>query len=313
MSSSNHFSRGAMAAVFAALVPLSAAQLTTSCNPMNGSQFPCPADAGLCQTSTHVTDFTTGDDSNWRAADGTNLKYTSDGAEFTIADRYQAPTIETDFYIFYGRVSVAMKSSPGQGIVSSVTLASDVLDEIDWVTRPPPPPPVSIEEQTTTTDAYPLFIFLQEFLGGNNTMVHSDYFGKGNGTVSDREGDHAVATPVDAWHTYTIDWTEERIEWIIDDVTVRTLAAADALDGANFPQTPAKVRMGTWAGGDPAKSYWTRLWAGGDTTYSSEAGMPWTMTVAKVSITNYNPAESYSYTDGTGDSGSIAKGGAACK
>lgn len=126
-----------MAAAFAALISLSTAQLTTSCNPMNGSQFPCPANVGLCKTTAHVTDFSSGDDSDWVAADGTDLKYTSDGAEFTIADRYQAPTVETAFYIFYGRVSVAMKSSPGQGIVSSVTLASDVLDEIDWVTRPP--------------------------------------------------------------------------------------------------------------------------------------------------------------------------------
>ncbi|GME62214.1 murein transglycosylase [Neofusicoccum parvum] len=284
MSSSIHFSRGAMTAVFATLISLSTAQLTTSCNPMNGSQFPCPANTGLCQTTAHVTDYTSGDNSNWVAADGTNLKYTSDGAEFTIAERYQAPTVETDFYIFYGRVSVAMKSSPGLGIVSSVTLASDVLDEIDW-----------------------------EFLGGNNTMVHSDYFGKGNGTVSDREGDHDVTTPQDLWHTYTIDWTEERIEWMIDGVTVRTLDSAQALDGKNFPQTPMKVRMGTWAGGDPDKSYWTRLWAGGNTTYTAEAGMPWTMTVANVSITNYSPAERYEYTDTTGDSSSIAKSGTACK
>ncbi|EOD46639.1 putative glycosidase crf1 protein [Neofusicoccum parvum UCRNP2] len=74
-----------------------------------------------------------------------------------------------------------------------------------------------------------------------------------------------------------------------------------------------KVRMGTWAGGDPDKSYWTRLWAGGNTTYTAEAGMPWTMTVANVSITNYSPAERYEYTDTTGDSSSIAKSGTACK
>lgn len=144
-------------------------------------------------------------------------------------------------------------------------------------------------------------------------MVHSDYFGKGNGTVSDREGDHDVTTPQDVLHTYTIDWTEERIEWLIDDITVRTLAYADALDGHNFPQTPMKVRMGTWAGGDPDKSYWTKLWAGGETAYTAEAGMPWTMSVATVSITNYSPAESYKYTDTTGDSSSIAKTGTACQ
>lgn len=56
-----------------------------------------------------------------------------DGAEFTIHQQGDAPTIVTDFYIFYGEVSVEMKASTGTGIVSSVYMLSDANDEIDWV------------------------------------------------------------------------------------------------------------------------------------------------------------------------------------
>lgn len=55
------------------------------------------------------------------------------GAKFTIAKRYDAPTIETDFYFLFGRVDVKMRAANGTGIVSSVILESDDLDEVDWV------------------------------------------------------------------------------------------------------------------------------------------------------------------------------------
>jgi Glycosyl hydrolases family 16 len=39
----------------------------------------------------------------------------------------------SNHYIFFGRVETWLKSAPGQGIVSSIVLESDDLDEIDWV------------------------------------------------------------------------------------------------------------------------------------------------------------------------------------
>lgn len=56
-----------------------------------------------------------------------------DGAELTIHKQGDAPTIVTDFYIFYGEVSVEMKASTGTGIVSAVYMLSDDNDKIDWV------------------------------------------------------------------------------------------------------------------------------------------------------------------------------------
>lgn len=122
------------AAGLAALIPFATAQTYSSCNPTNSSQFPCSADEGLCQSTAFESDFTTGDNSSWHSLAGT-VSYTDSGAEFTIAQRGDAPTIETDFYIFYGKVEVTMKSAPGTGIVSSIVLESNDLDEIDWVSK----------------------------------------------------------------------------------------------------------------------------------------------------------------------------------
>lgn len=69
-----------------------------------------------------------------------------------------------------------------------------------------------------------------------------------------------------------------------------TYAAADA--GADFPQTPMRLKLGIWAGGDPTNGQGTIEWAGGESDY---ADCPYTMYVESVTITNYNPASAYSY------------------
>ena len=80
------------------------------------------------------------------------MKYTSAGAEFTVSKSGDHPTIQSNWYLLFGRVSFFLKAAPGTGIVSSAILQSDDLDEIDW-----------------------------EWLGGANYdgKVQSNYFGKG--------------------------------------------------------------------------------------------------------------------------------------
>lgn len=171
-----------------------------------------------------------------------------------------------------------MKAAPGTGIVSSVVIESDDLDEVDW-----------------------------EWLGGKNTEVQTNYFGKGNTTSYDRGAFHTVADSQGTSTNYTIDWTKEAVKWYIDGALVRTLNYADALGGQNFPQTPARLRLGIWAGGDPDNSAGTITWAGGETDYTKA---PFTMTVQSVSITNANPAGSYTYGDKSGSYDSIVLGAA---
>jgi hypothetical protein len=76
-------------------------------------------------------DFTAGaDNTNWESVGGGNVSYTSSGAEFTISAKGDSPTIQTAWYMFFGRIEVHMKAAPGTGIVSSIVLLSDDLDEV---------------------------------------------------------------------------------------------------------------------------------------------------------------------------------------
>lgn len=64
------------------------------------------------------------------------ITYNGSNALFTIDRLGDVPTIHTNFYIFWGSVSVIMKPAKGQGIVSNIMLLSDDLDEIDWYHSP---------------------------------------------------------------------------------------------------------------------------------------------------------------------------------
>lgn len=272
-----HFSRSTAAAALAASLPFVAAQTSTSCSPLEKT---CPADPGLA-VSSFSSDFTSGSGAakSWSTAQGTTLTYGDNGAEFTISKAGQAPTFQSDFYIFFGRVEVTMQAAPGTGIVSSIVLESDDLDEIDW-----------------------------EFLGGNTAQVETNFFGKGNTTVYDRAIYYSVESPQTTFHTYTIDWSTEKLDFIIDGTTVRSIPYSDplALGGKNYPQTPMRVKLGNWAGGGPGEPKGTVQWAGGNTDFSQA---PFTMYVKSVAITNYKPAHSYVYGDMSGSWQSIKMNG----
>jgi hypothetical protein len=95
----------------------------------------CAADTGLNQWQLN-TDFTSGSSafSKWNTTSG-SVESTSIGAKFTISEQGDAPTIESDFYIFFGRVDVKMRAANGTGIISTAVMESDDLDEIDWVSQ----------------------------------------------------------------------------------------------------------------------------------------------------------------------------------
>jgi hypothetical protein len=267
-----HFARNSALAGLA-VIPLAFAQTYTTCNPMDKS---CPNDTGL-DSASFDCDFTQGKSAlaSWSTATGTSLTYDgSKGAQFVINGKNQAPTISSDFYIFFGRVDVQMQAAPGVGIVSSMVLQSEDLDEIDW-----------------------------EWLGGDTTQAQTNYFGKGNTTSYDRGTYQSVSSPQTIMHTYSFDWTKDKIDWLIDGVVVRTLMYADAVGGENFPQTPMRLKLGNWVAGDPAtNAKGTIEWAGGETDFSQA---PFTMYVKTVSVTNYNPAQAYQWSDRSGSYGSI--------
>ncbi|KAJ5998088.1 hypothetical protein N7499_005532 [Penicillium canescens] len=252
-----------------AVAPLAAAQTYSNCNPTKKT---CPANPGSTESDLKF-DFTQSSGlDKWTTTAG-QVNTGSNGAEFTVNKKGDAPTIQTDFYFFYGEITVEMKSAPGQGIVSSIVLQSDDLDEVDW-----------------------------EGIGGNNGAIQTNYFGKGDTTTYDRDTWPAVATPQDTFHKYTVNWSKEALVWSVDGNVVRTLKYADAQGGSRFPQTPMNLRIGIWAGGDSGNGQGTIDWAGGLTDYSAA---PFSMYIKSVEIKNANPAESYTWSDMSGSSDSI--------
>ncbi|KAE8149712.1 concanavalin A-like lectin/glucanase [Aspergillus avenaceus] len=253
------------AAALGLVAQVCTAQTYTECNPMKKT---CPSDAGLAQ-STFYTDFTSGDSAfkRWNTTSGT-VTSTDQGAKFTISEQGDAPTLQSEFYIFFGYVEIVMKAANGTGIVSTLVLESDDLDEIDW-------------EQVSTFD----------------NQIQTNYFGKGNTTSYDRATTVTVSSPEETFHTYAINWTSSKIDWLVDGSVVRTLNYADAVDGYNYPQTPSLIKLGIWAGGDPDNSDGTIEWAGGQTDYDAA---PFNMYIKSVKVVNYNPAAAYSYSDKTG-------------
>jgi beta-glucanase (GH16 family) len=234
----------------------------------------CPADVGITDAVTSV-DFTTSKSlpSGWQLVNQGSVTYDGNGANLILAKQGDSPILETTGYIFFGSLSVTLKAASGQGIVSSLVLLSDDLDEVDW-----------------------------EFTGTNTGQVQSNYFGKGDTTTYDRAAWHSVASPQTTTHTYTFDWTPTAVVWSIDGAVVRTLNFGDAQGGARFPQTPMRIRLGIWAGGDPSNGAGTIEWAGGATDYSKA---PFSMSIKSVTVKNYSPGKSYTYGDTSGSYQSI--------
>ncbi|OLN96632.1 putative extracellular glycosidase [Colletotrichum chlorophyti] len=255
-------------ALLASLAQPALAQVSTKCNPMNTT---CPADPAFGMDFNFNFNSTPSTDA-WETTVGP-VKYTAEnGAEFTIAKQGDSPTIRTKFYFFWGRTEVHLRAATGKGIVSSMMWLSDTLDEVDW-----------------------------EFLGVNNDAL-SNYFGKG---VEDwhNGGTHPVTGSVhDNFHNYTCVWTKEKLEWWIDGQNVRTLTPNEANNTQAYPQTPMRLSLGIWAGGDPRMAKGTQEWAGGATDYG--AG-PFTMYVKSAQVTDYSSGKEYSFGDKSGSWESI--------
>lgn len=251
-----------------ALLGLAAAQVHTDCNPMERD---CPANPAFGTDHNFNFNITPSSDL-WETTAGTVSYDAKTGAAFTINKQGDSPTLRTKFYFFFGRTEIHLKVAPGRGIVSSMMWLSDDLDEVDW-----------------------------EFLGSNKTFATTNYFGKGRQDFKNG-GSHPMTGMQDDYHNYTTVWTKDSIEWFIDGNHVRTLNSKDANNTHNYPQTPMRMSVGIWAGGDPSLPEGTRLWAGGDTDY---ANGPYTMYLKSAQVTDYSSGKEYTYGDRSGSWESI--------
>ncbi|KAL2257398.1 hypothetical protein VTK26DRAFT_223 [Humicola hyalothermophila] len=212
---------------------LVSAQTFTDCDPTKRDDCPNPKAVG---SKIVEVDFRKGKHDFFEELPGTKLTYDDNlGAVFSIKQESNAPTISSgNKYIFFGQVDVTVRTAPGNGIVTSFVLQSDDLDEIDW-----------------------------EWLGGDNAQVQSNYFSKGCTEVYDRGAFHAVNDPIGTFHTYTIKWTPEQLDWIIDGAVVRTLVNTGVPGCSGYPQSPMQIKLGTWVAGRADAPQGTIDWAGG--------------------------------------------------
>ncbi|KAL2183679.1 concanavalin A-like lectin/glucanase [Thermothelomyces heterothallicus CBS 203.75] len=261
---------GAALLVWSALVGNAAAQVHTDCYPMNKTCPPDPA-FGL---DVNFNFNTTPNIDVWETQVGPVTWDPENGAGFTITKQGDSPTIRTKFYYFWGRTEVHMKAAKGTGVISSIMMLSDNLDEIDW-----------------------------EFFGGNKTTAQSNYFGKGVVPDVPNAVYHQIPGSVsDDFHNYTTVWTKDYLDFYIDGDKVRTLLPQDANNSYYYPQTPMRLSIGIWAGGDPRLPQGTRDWAGGTTDYSQG---PFEMLVKSAHITDFSSGKEYVYTDRSGSWESI--------
>ncbi|CAG8983907.1 hypothetical protein HYALB_00005547 [Hymenoscyphus albidus] len=242
------------------------AQTYSACNPLFSTS--CPPNTALGKSIN--VDFTKGSVNSFTALG--NPTYDSTGAHFTVAKAGDSPQLASVFYIMFGKVTVTMKAAPGAGIVSSLVLQSDTLDEIDM-----------------------------EWLGADDSEVQTNYFGKGDVTTYNRGAFNPAPNNQGQFITYSIEWTQNQIVWQVGGKTVRVLTPATA-DANQYPESPMQVKFGSWAGGDASNPPGTISWARGPTDYSKG---PFTMTVQSLAVTDYSTGTQYKYGDTSGKWGSI--------
>ncbi|KAJ2903200.1 cell wall glucanase-like protein [Zalerion maritima] len=265
------------AATGLAFSQLVAGQLYSDCNPTTDTTCdPNPAigDDGL------EVNFCDGESDAFTVLAGTAVTYDSEkGAVFSISGDDDSPTMVSNEYIFYGRIDVVVQAAPGGGIVTALTLQSDDLDEIDL-----------------------------EWVGYDTTHVQTNYFYQGITGDYDRGGfSNTSDNCFENYHTYSMDWTSTQLDWLIDDVVVRTLVRDDSVDDAyKYPQTPSRLRIGTWVAGQEGQSQGTIEWAGGLADYDDA---PFVAYVKSIKMTDYSNgvsgAHEYVWTDQSGEDSSI--------
>ncbi|OTA98034.1 glycoside hydrolase family 16 protein [Hypoxylon sp. CI-4A] len=249
-------------------------QLEPDCNPLKTN---CQPKKALSKDSYYI-DFTkeTSLPEDWTIADHAVVNFTSNGAEFSYTKNGDAPNMWSDFYVLGGRYDVEMKIAPGQGVISSAVLSSDTQDEINFEfsgnqfgQKPFPP---------------------KDGKWAIETNVHAQ--GKmWDGAATYKKDAYK---PAEQFHKYSVEWDESHVSWYVDDKVVRSIAAKDTPNGFTFPQSPMKLQLGAWGGGDSDNSFWTKQWAGGEVDLKSA---PYTMFVKSVKITNKSPACQYKYND----------------
>ena len=138
----------------------------------------------------------------------------------------------------YGKATVSLKTGRSQGVVTAIVLMSQVGDEIDF-----------------------------EFLGNQPFDAQTNWYYQTELDYTRMQRQPIYTDSYENYHKYGFDWNEERIIWLIDGRPVRTLFKKDTWDPITkhykYPQTPSRLEIAIWPGGDKDNHPGTIEWAGG--------------------------------------------------
>ena len=197
--------------------------------------------SGMTSNSQYLGDSTT---SNW-VYSGQPLAY-QNSVLLTLPQNSLGTLLASTAYVWYGKVSVTMKSSRTAGVVTQFMLVSDVGDEIDV-----------------------------NFIGTDLGHVQSDYYYQGTSSSSPTVKNLTVSggDTFGSFHTYTVDWTPDQITWSVDGTPLRVLKKTDTFNANDnkyhYPQTPARVELNLWPAGLPSNSPGTIAYGGGLINWNS--------------------------------------------
>ncbi|KAJ1940470.1 putative glycosidase CRH2 [Kickxella alabastrina] len=171
----------------------------------------------------------------------------------------------------YGTVEAVMRSgSSGGGVVSSFIIRNDkVGDEIDF-----------------------------EFVGANKGSVESNFYWHDQLDYTKMVKSPALPDTTTNYHSYAIQWTPDKIVWLVNGNAFRTVNRADTWDSASntfkYPDSESYVSFSIWDGGSGAKG--TSDWAGGLIQWGNQ---PFTMAVKSINIDCYYKGNETTYTPPT--------------
>ncbi|KAJ1645009.1 putative glycosidase CRH2 [Coemansia asiatica] len=167
-------------------------------------------------------------------------------------------TADASHTIQYGRVTARVKTaSVAPGVVSSFIIRNDQTgDEIDF-----------------------------EWVGKDPSQVQTNYYFNDILDYTKMVAYNVGADTSKDYHDYTIDWSENSIQWLVDGKVIRVVNKADTLDAATgkylFPTSEARVAFSIWDGGNSG-AQGTAEWAGYPTPWGN--GVSYQMFVDSVDV-----------------------------
>lgn len=121
--------------MFHACVDISRANASSACPPDPAFADNVSFDFTTASWNDKFEDFWSVDKSTAKDKRGIDFDTKGKGAAFGLWEARQAPTVSSNKYLFFGKVTVEVQAAKGKGLVTAIVLKSDSGDEIDWVRR----------------------------------------------------------------------------------------------------------------------------------------------------------------------------------